>query len=139
MLQQCEGMLGGDPRSVGPWVQGCSAGAGCGLGKLGRSRFLGDRRLYGVGGAGFLAPLLFQHLEAGHWGHPGPPGHHCGEMARPCVWHRHCSQRDQSLPWGHATHWAQLVPLWLQATAPAALLHQGPITHQLLEIRWRLP
>lgn len=34
--------------------------------------------------------VSFQHLEAGHCGHPGPPGHHCGGMVRPRVPHRQC-------------------------------------------------
>lgn len=59
MPWQHGGMLGGDPGSVNPWEQGCSAGAGCGLGKLGRSRFLGGGRLYGLWGLVSLLPYPF--------------------------------------------------------------------------------
>lgn len=45
---------------------------------------------------------------------------------------------DGSLSWGHATRWAQLVPPRLQHQ-PVTHLRCSPITHQLLEIRWRLP
>lgn len=63
MLQQRGGMRGGDPESVGPREQGCSAGAGCGLGKLGRSRILGDRKLGGGGALSLLpSPFNFQRL-----------------------------------------------------------------------------
>lgn len=62
------------------------------------------------GGAEVFAPLLIQHQQ--HQGHPGASGH----LSRGTVRHylTLALLTDGSLPWGRATHWAQLGPPRLQ-------------------------
>lgn len=102
MLQQRGGMRGGDPESVGPREQGCSAGAGCGLGKLGRSRILGDRKLGGGGGCPcFPALSTSRGWASGSRRCPQPLLRRDGETMCPAPM---LPQRDRYPPWGRATH-----------------------------------
>lgn len=130
------GMLGHDPTSnsqlLGRGLQHQSW-----LGKLGRSGFLGDRRLYSVGLVSLL-PCSFSisrldigitqvplaTAQEGQWdtvSHTGTARRGTG----PC-------HGDMPLT-GHS--WS---PHGCR-NSPATHLHCGPITYQLLEIRWGLP
>lgn len=103
------GMLGHDPTSNSQLL-------GIGLQhqswKLGRSRFLGDRRLHSEGLVSLL-PCSF-NISRLDMGVTQVPLATAQEGQWDTVSHWHCSQRDWFLPWGHATHWAQLVPPRLQ-------------------------